>query len=302
MEKNNFLKLGILLLSFPFLFSCQMASEKWDDFMKYRSARKLEKEFLKDEKKFPSVGLILGPGSAKALAHVGVLKAIDEMGIPIPHIVGLEWGAFIGALYAQGISSNQLEWNLYKLFRKTSSSFFGSSKMPFPLDSFLKTHAKKSFSNLETSFTCPSFYVPSEKVYFQTRGNLSSSVRRCMDFFPFVTERSQWMAWPSAIEASVKHLKEKGVDHILIVDVLPEKTVKPQKDIFLHFLWSQVREDIKTYELRKEKGVKVLPIVTYLTVSDFKKYRFFIDQGYRQGKELLKQIIENDFFKKRGFE
>src|SRR5689334_6496276 len=41
------------------------------------------------------VAVILGPGGAKALAHVGVLRALQEQRIPIGKVIGLEWGALI---------------------------------------------------------------------------------------------------------------------------------------------------------------------------------------------------------------
>jgi predicted acylesterase/phospholipase RssA len=48
-----------------------------------------------------SVGLVLGGGGARGIAQVGVIKALEESGIPIDIIGGTSIGAFIGALYAQ---------------------------------------------------------------------------------------------------------------------------------------------------------------------------------------------------------
>jgi len=50
----------------------------------------------------PKVGLALGSGSVKGAAHVGVIKVLEEAGIPINCIAGTSVGAFIGALYAGG--------------------------------------------------------------------------------------------------------------------------------------------------------------------------------------------------------
>lgn len=50
----------------------------------------------------PKVGLALGSGSVKGAAHVGVIKVLEEAGIPIDYIAGTSVGAFIGALYAGG--------------------------------------------------------------------------------------------------------------------------------------------------------------------------------------------------------
>lgn len=50
----------------------------------------------------PRIGLALGSGSVRGAAHVGVLKVLEENGIPIDYIAGTSVGAFIGALYAGG--------------------------------------------------------------------------------------------------------------------------------------------------------------------------------------------------------
>lgn len=55
------------------------------------------------------VGLVLSGGGAKGLAHIGVLKVIDSLGIEIDHIAGTSMGAIIGSLYASGYSGHQLD-------------------------------------------------------------------------------------------------------------------------------------------------------------------------------------------------
>jgi NTE family protein len=53
-------------------------------------------------RKKPGVGLALGSGSARGLAHIGVIRAIEEAGIPIACIAGTSIGALVGAVYAAG--------------------------------------------------------------------------------------------------------------------------------------------------------------------------------------------------------
>ena len=55
------------------------------------------------------VGLVLSGGGATGLAHIGVLKALEENNIPIDYITGTSAGAFIGALYASGYSPLEIE-------------------------------------------------------------------------------------------------------------------------------------------------------------------------------------------------
>ncbi len=56
-----------------------------------------------------SVGLVMSGGAALGLAHIGVIKALEEKGIPIDHIVGTSMGGIVGAFYAAGYSPEEIE-------------------------------------------------------------------------------------------------------------------------------------------------------------------------------------------------
>lgn len=55
------------------------------------------------------IGLVLSGGGAAGIAHIGVLKALEERGIPIDYITGTSAGALIGSLYACGLSPEEIE-------------------------------------------------------------------------------------------------------------------------------------------------------------------------------------------------
>ena len=55
------------------------------------------------------VGIVLSGGGAKGVAHIGVIKALEELNIPIDYIAGTSIGAIIGGLYSIGYTSEQLE-------------------------------------------------------------------------------------------------------------------------------------------------------------------------------------------------
>ncbi len=54
------------------------------------------------------VGVVLGGGGAKGASHIGVLKYIEEMGIPIDYVAGTSMGSIIGGLYALGYTPDEL--------------------------------------------------------------------------------------------------------------------------------------------------------------------------------------------------
>ena len=95
----------------------------------------------------PKVALVLGGGSAKGFAHVGVIRALEKEKIPIHMIVGTSVGSLIGGLYAANPDSFQLEWAAFKINRGDILDFSVVSSKMGPvqgtrLESFVEQNAK----------------------------------------------------------------------------------------------------------------------------------------------------------------
>ena len=56
----------------------------------------------------PKIGLALGCGSARGMAHIGVLKVLERHRIPVDIVSGTSAGAFIGGAYASGIRRERI--------------------------------------------------------------------------------------------------------------------------------------------------------------------------------------------------
>ncbi len=80
-------------------------AETFDDF-------KLQVENNAKTKR-PRIGLALGGGGTRGVAHVGVLRALEKNNIPIDCIAGTSMGAIIGGLYAAGVPLDKIEKMLY---------------------------------------------------------------------------------------------------------------------------------------------------------------------------------------------
>ena len=63
----------------------------------------------------PKIGLVLSGGGARGLAHVGVLKVLDELRVPIDYIAATSMGAIVGGLYASGLTTDQMQRRLAAL-------------------------------------------------------------------------------------------------------------------------------------------------------------------------------------------
>ena len=72
------------------------------------------------------VALVLSGGTARGFAHIGVIKALEEAGIKPDLIVGSSAGSIVGALYASGLSSSELETALAEM----GSSILGDLTLP----------------------------------------------------------------------------------------------------------------------------------------------------------------------------
>jgi NTE family protein len=76
----------------------------------------------------PKIGLALGGGFARGLAHIGVIKVFEQEGIPVDFIGGTSMGACIGAAYCSGVSAKELE-ELAALLRFSHFARFSLSRV-----------------------------------------------------------------------------------------------------------------------------------------------------------------------------
>jgi NTE family protein len=63
---------------------------------------------LTQEPRSPTIGLALGSGGARGLAHIGVIEVLEEHGVPIDLLAGSSIGALVGGLYASGSDTAEL--------------------------------------------------------------------------------------------------------------------------------------------------------------------------------------------------
>ena len=71
--------------------------------------REISRKTVPASSKTPSIGIALGGGFARGIAHIGVLKVLEEEGIPVRVVAGTSVGALIGAVYCSGMPLDELE-------------------------------------------------------------------------------------------------------------------------------------------------------------------------------------------------
>ncbi|NJY61289.1 patatin [Salinimicrobium sp. CDJ15-81-2] len=113
----------------------------------------------------PKVGLVLSGGGAKGLAHIGVLKVLDEAGVRVDYIGGTSMGAIVGALYAAGYTAHQLD----SIFQETNFNILIQDELPRGAKTFYEKRDSERyaitlpFDNLKISF--PSALSRGQNIY-----------------------------------------------------------------------------------------------------------------------------------------
>lgn len=236
------------------------------------------------------VGLVLSGGGAKGLAHIGVLKTIDSLGIKIDHIAGTSMGAVIGSLYASGYSGEELERifngiDFNKLIGddlpRASKTFyerdnaekyaisipFNNFKIQLPsaisrgqnvfnLFSKLTLHVSdiEEFKDLPIPFFCIATNVETGKPVVLEHGSLAQAIAASGAFpslFQPVIINDQILIDGGVVNNyPIDELKAKGMDIIIGVDV---------------------QDDLSTRENLKSAPEILLQINNYRTIKDMKE-------------------------------
>lgn len=173
----------------------------------------------------PGIGIALGGGFARGIAHVGVLKVLEEERIPISFIAGTSVGSLIGAAYCSGVSPAELEVIAQRVRFKTFArwtlsrhGFATNQRMIGFLNSILKV---KSFEELRIPLAVAATDLSTgEGVVFHS-GPLVEPVRASCAYpgmFLPVNIRGRWLVDGMLAHAvPTRPLVEMGAKRVLAV-------------------------------------------------------------------------------------
>ena len=105
----------------------------------------------------PRIGLALSGGGSKGLAHIGVLKILEELEVPIDFIAGTSMGSVIGGLYASGMTATELETIMMRIDWKDLLD----DQPPRRLFSFRRKQDQRRYQILELGIRDKTFKLPS---------------------------------------------------------------------------------------------------------------------------------------------
>lgn len=229
-----------------------------------------ETEVLPANKKRPVIGLVLSGGGARGATHLGVIKVLEELRIPVDIITGTSMGAIVGGLYAYGHSPEELEqqlintdWNDIFIdkppreqlsFRRKQDDFnfmvkleagFKDGNFVLPtgliygqkLDLLLKSltpSAPKKFDALNIRFRAVAQDIETDEQVIMGDGSLVKAMRASMSipgvFTPVEREGRLLVDGGFINNIPVKLAQELGADILIVVDLSGEP---PQRDKLL---------------------------------------------------------------------
>ncbi len=272
----------------------------------------------------PRIGLVLSGGGARGFAHIGVLKILDSLNVPIDYIAGTSIGAVVGGLYAIGYSAEQIDllargvdWP--QIFtdtpvRKKLSYFekreMGRFQLSFKLENFkleapsaliygqkvslllsgltLLLNEQTNFDSLDTPFRCVAADLITGNEVVLKKGSLAKAIRASLSV-PSVFSPVEWgdsLLVDGGVlnNCPVDVVREMGAEYVIAVNVGTPKKPRRELDNALAILLQSF--NLAGYQ-REEENLRDADIVVTPDLKNFSNTDFTssrVDQMIRRGK------------------
>jgi NTE family protein/lysophospholipid hydrolase len=164
-----------------------------------------------------AVGLVLGGGGARGFAHIGVIRALEEAGIPIDRIGGTSMGAVIAALHARGhdwqtmAALNRWGWVELKVHKVLTLPLISLVSPVKAERMFARMYGDDRIEDLPIEFFCVSTNLTRTEVVVHREGDLRRAIKASMTL-PGIT--------PPIVGTSGDLLVDGGVLNNLPTDVM----------------------------------------------------------------------------------
>ena len=248
----------------------------------------------------PTIGLALGGGFARGMAHIGVLKVLEEEGIPIGVIAGTSVGALIGAAYCSGVTVEELE-KLARSVRFTTFARWTVSRYGFASNdrmvSFLtRTLKVKTFEQLHIPLgVTATDFNSGEGIVFHS-GAIIEPVRASCAYpgmFLPVNIRGRWL-----VDGMLSHpvptrpLREMGAERVLAVHLRGQwsKDGAPRHLFDVIGQSFAIAQDMMSGVWRSAADVVVEPEVAGFAYDDFKRAGELIHSGEAAMRKAMPEV------------
>jgi len=179
------------------------------------------------------IGYALGGGGARGLSHIGVLKVLEAEGIRPDVIAGTSIGALVGALYASGLTPDDLERLALSLNRRQLTMFLD---LTFPFSGLIQgkrvTSAVESlvgkmvFADLKVPLACVATDLNTGKAVVIRKGSVAEAVRASIAIPGIMTPAlfgNRWLVDGGIVsEVPAGVCRRMGADYVIGVNVIPD--------------------------------------------------------------------------------
>lgn len=248
----------------------------------------------------PKIGVALGGGFARGLAHIGVLKVLEEEQIPIDFLAGTSVGSVIGASYASGISAKELgevaTLVRFKDFSRWTFSRFGlfsNDKMAEFLNRVLRC---KTFEELRIPLAVTATDILTGEPAVFTQGELVTPVRASCAypgmFMPVNINGRLLVDGLLAHAVPAVPLREMGAERVISV-YLAARWVKPRGPRHVFDIIGQcfsIAQDKMCGPWKSASDVVVEPDIGDFGYDDFARAAEMVRAGERAARAVLPQI------------
>ena len=248
----------------------------------------------------PKLGLALGAGSAKGLAHLGVLKLFKEEEIKIDYLAGTSIGSIIGGFYAAGADIDKLEklaayldWDQFTDITVSRMGLIAGKR----LQEFFELLTKqKKFEELKLPFAAVAADVEQGEEVILREGSVAKALRASMSipgvYIPHEINGRKLVDGAVLNRVPVSVVKEMGADVVVGVDVSYKVKKHDQVSNIFEVIINSIdimQQEIARYK-RVEADILVLPKVSHISSRDLDKAEECIKLGYKAAKDKLPKI------------
>lgn len=250
-------------------------------------------------REIPDVAVVLGPGGAKALAHVGVIKALQENRIPIRKVIGIEWGALVAAAFGLHGQYHDVEWKIYRLDQVDLSGkagFLGLGHGDHTvkvMDNYLRDNfGSAEIANMKIPFACPARSFWTGATVLQQKGQVTDAIRRCLPFPPLFQVQGNWLAAATRARDVVEELRAQGFRLVIFVDVLGSGSPLPKEKLIEEpldmILWQDIQRSMVEAGSAATEFIRVSTDGIYIDRFDQRKE--LVQVGEQEGQRAAQRL------------
>ncbi len=250
------------------------------------------------------LGLALGSGGAKGMAHVGALKAFSENGIAFDIITGTSIGSIVGAAYASGMT-----WR--EIYEKVSTADLSSIRKRGIFSQITMTDSakitelvgsvlgeEKRIEDLPKPFAALSVDLKTGEEVVLTQGNLAKSVTASSAiapvFSPVVMDGRHLVdgAYLNPIPSDVA--RALGAEVVIAIDLSSKNAATTNSLRMFEVLIASVRIAMKnaTYKGYHNSDVVIHPDLSDFSATKFDRLDELFEIGYAETKARMPEILE----------